>query len=70
MGVINLPELARIESSLEACLGSLKKMQENMESTWPVAPADDYFQILQAVGRVNEVLEQLQKIIREKKGRV
>jgi hypothetical protein len=63
MSVINFPELVKIGNSLETSLKALKKMQETIESTWPVSPVGEYFQILVAVARVNEALERLQRII-------
>jgi hypothetical protein len=67
MGAINLPELVQIGSNLETSLISLKQMQKELESTWPVVAVDEYFQILFTVARVNEGLERVQKIIRERK---
>jgi hypothetical protein len=67
MGAINLPELVQIGNSLETSLISLKQLQKKLESTWPVVAVDEYFQILFTVARVNEGLERLQKIIRERK---
>ncbi len=63
MGAIDLTELGKIATILETSSKSLKKISQTLESTSPATPADEYFQILLALARVNEATEKLQRIV-------